>query len=154
MKWIQNTSFLLFVSMIVIVLGIGFFYRPREDLIEEEAFPIREEDTITGMDYVITIGEKEKDKSFVISSHILDSILHYKEKDNIDNFLIRLKIENKSSSDYLLKSIRIIDDYNHTFVEDVSYRKDNDINQFSFQLSKNFFDRYQSFYKIQIELEK
>ena len=142
-------SFLFFFLFFLVV-----FSKPLSlEKIEEEAIPIREDGIIIGMDYYITINKYMKDDSITISSHVLDSILHYKEPSLIHNFFIRLSIDNKSKFDYLLKNIRIIDNYSNIVLEELSYKKDGK-NSFIVFLPDTIFKKSDILYKIQIEIEK
>lgn len=145
------------VTIVVFLFSFLFymivFSKPLSmEKIEEEAIPIREDENMIGMDYYITINQYMKDNSIVISSHILDSIIHYKEPSLIHNFFVRLSINNQSKYDYLLKNIRVIDNSLNILIEDLSYQKEN--NTFLFYIPDNYFKKFQSRYNIQIEIEK
>ena len=145
--------FIIIILFFFLFIMIGFSKPLSLEKIGEEAFPIRDLDTIMGMEYVLTIYPYVKDSSLTVSSHILESILHYKDPSLIHDFFIRISIHNQSKYDYLLKSIRIIDTHTNLLIEEVSYEKENN-NIFRFHLSEDFFHSYHSSYKIQIELEK
>ncbi len=132
---------------------IGFSEPLSLEKIGEEAIPIREDDTIIGMDYVITIYSYVNDNSIVISSHILDSVLHYKDPSSIHDFYIQLSIHNQSKHDYLLKNIRIKDNRSNVIIEELSYEEESN-HVFKIFLPEDFFNHYYPTYKMQIELEK
>ena len=149
------------ISILIITIFLFFFLfflvvfsKPLSlEKIGEEAIPIREDGIIIGMDYYITINKYMKDNSITISSHVLDSILHYKDPSLIHNFFIRLSVNNKSNYDYLLKNIRILDNTSNVVLEELSYKKKED-NSFIVFLPDNIFNNSNSFYQFQIELEK
>ena len=143
------TIFLFFFLFFLVV-----FSKPLSlEKIGEEAIPIREDGIIIGMDYYITINKYMKDNSITISSHVLDSILHYKDPSLIHNFFIRLSIDNKSKYDYLLKNICILDNYSNIVIKKLSYKKDGKYSFIVF-LPDTVFKSSDILYKIQIELEK
>jgi len=152
--WKSYFMALLIMSLLIFV-GFSFFYSSNSILpTEEEAVPIREYDTITGLEYYVTIHSSQTNPSFTVTSHILESIFHYKSIDTIDDFEIHLIIDNKSLSNYLLEGIKIIDKRNHDVIEKVSYQKDSSSNSFSFLLPKSFFEKYQSYYSIEIDFSR
>ena len=73
--------------------------------IYEEATPVRDKDKIVGIDYKININSKED--NITINTKIIDSINHYKDINNIDDFYINLMINNTSNCKYYLKKIEI-----------------------------------------------
>ena len=143
--------FLVAFTILFMTTGFGLFYQPiYEEKIKEEAIPIRTEEVTTGLTYILTIGKQVQDKKLVLSTHILDSILHYKEIPTINHFLIQLKIENHTISAYLLKNISIIDSTTNVVIEDISYKKKKNSNTFSFYLNQSFFQNYKKEYILYI----
>lgn len=153
MKKVSISIITFVVFLFCFLLYMIIFSTPLSmEKIEEEAIPIREDEKIIGMDYYITINPYMKDNSIVISSRILDSVVHYKEPSLVHDFFVRLSINNQSKYDYLLKNIRIIDDSLNAFIEDLSYQKDN--NTFLFYIPDHYLQQFKSCYNIQIEIEK
>ena len=153
----ENTKNVLYTIMTILILCLlllAYFYPRKVEGIQEEAIPIRDEENMIGLDYVITIGEEMKKNQIRISSHILDSITHYTDVSQIDSFLIRVKIQNNSSFSYLLKDISIRNSMDSSFREDLDYHMGEENNLIIFQLDSLFFENYQPFYQIDIELEK
>ncbi len=149
--------YILWMILIIVVFissSIFFHEAKGKERIEEEAIPIRENEIIIGMNYTITIGEFVRETSFTISTHILDSIVHYKDLDTIDDFFIQLVMDDQSSSHYKVKNIYVIDTSIQLFVEDISYSKGEKDDCFFLFFTKDFFEHYRSNYQIQIELEK
>ena len=127
MKLFIKLFFLFFYS-------ISQFLHPTTSLEEnlslsEEAFPIREDEVIIGMDYVITIPSKSSGE-ILLSSQILDSIFHYKSIESIQDFFIRIQVNRK---DYSLVKV-FIDDPR----QELSFQKTNFLYRISFP--KDFFD--------------
>ena len=143
-------TFLCMFGFIIYEMNQAKYY----SYIDEEATPIREDGVITGMLYEIRLGERVDDSSLTISSHILDSIAHYKDTSTIDKFKVELRIDNQSEYSYLLKNIQVIDQDTNQFIQNISYSKNGNSNSFVFQLKRDFFETYKSPYRIRIELEK
>jgi len=147
-------KYIILVLLVLLILGVDFYQAKGKEEVMEEAIPIRENEVITGLEYRITIEEQVKENSFTISTHILDSILHYKNLNTIQEFFICLKIDNQSKNQYFIKSIYVIDADSNVFIQNIDYEDDTSFNQFSFLLDQEFFQTYESKYKIQIEFEK
>lgn len=146
--------FLVAFALLFMTTGFGLFYQPTyEENIKEEAIPIRTAEVTTGLSYTITIGKRVQDKTIVLSSHILDSVLHYQDISMINHFFVQLEIKNYTSSSYLLKNISIVDTTTNVVIEDIPY-VDNQNNVFSFYLEQSFFQKYKKEYVAFIELEK
>lgn len=146
MKRIFYVSFVI-VFIFLILLSISSS-RELYD-ISEEASPIREGDSIVGMDYVVTIGKDVKREDINISTSIISSILHYKDIDTINDFYVDLKINNKSRGRYLLKNIMMVS--NGGLVNrNIKYKKNN--NYISIRLSKkDLLDYNNSFIKLELK---
>ena len=142
----------LFLFLFLFFFLILLFYHPSQGKgkIEEEVFTIREKDVIHGFQYVLSIEKEVNDSRMTLSTHILDSILHYKSLDDIDEVCIYLKIINDSPYTYLLQRIYLLDSSNQLFLQNIPYDKDKKC----YLLTKAFFESYRSSYKIQIELAK
>lgn len=142
----------LFLFLVFSFFLLLLFYHPShgKGKIEEEVFPIREGDVIHGFQYVLSIEKEVNDSRLTLSTHILDSILHYKSLEDIDEVCVYLKIMNASPYTYLLQRIYLLDSSNQLFLQNISYDKDKKC----YLLTKSFFESYQSSYKIQIELAK
>ena len=142
---IYITVVLGFIFLILLVISSS---RELYD-INEEASPIREGDSIVGMDYVVTIGENVKRKDINISTSIIPSILHYKDINNINDFYVDLKIKNNSKGKYLLKNIMMVS--NGGLVnKNIKYTKNS--NYISIKLSKNdLLDYSNSFIKLELK---
>lgn len=69
----------------------------------EEVIPIRNEENIIGINYYITLTKSYNDDK--ITTHIIDSIYHYKELDNTNNFLVTIILKNNSKYNYRLKKV-------------------------------------------------
>lgn len=119
-------------------------------MIEEEVLPIRDGDTISGFQYVLSIEKEVNDSRITLSTHILDSILHYKDLNNIDEICLYLKIENATPYTYLLQRIYLLDSTNHLFLQNIFYDEEKEC----FLLTRDFFSSYQSSYRIQMEFAK
>ena len=119
--------------------------------ISEEASPIREGDSIVGMDYVVTIGEDVKRDDINIATSIMSSILHYKDISTIDDFYVDLKIDNKSNKNYLLKNIILVSN-GGLINKKVKYKKNK--NFISIKLKRDDFINYNGNSFIKLELEK
>ena len=152
MKYSKYLILSFLVVLLLLILGSTFYQPEGYEKVEEEAIPIRENEVIIGMDYRVHIKEYVNDSVIVLSSHILDSIVHYMELDSIDHFLIRLKIESFHSA-YSLKDIYIIDSITHVVIEKIFYEFDGN-DSVIFFLGKNYFQKYESSNRIQIELKK
>ncbi len=72
----------------------------------EEAIPIRENDRIVGMNYMITIPKDYPLKNR-ISTHIVDSIVHYKDLDNLESFPVSVLLKNEMDDDFELVEVSI-----------------------------------------------
>ena len=152
-KYILDSILVLSVIVLFMTTGFGSFYEfENKDRITEEAIPIREEEIITGLNYHITIGKNVQDSSLVISSKILDSIVHYKDTHMIEDFTIHLIIHNQTENSYLLKKIYIIDSSTNIVKKDISYVMKN--NEFLFHLDSFYFKEYKKEDQVFIELEK
>lgn len=141
--------------IIILLLILLFFYsnnKTTSSLISEEANPIRDVETIKGMDYTITINERERKNNIKLFTEILSSIYHYKDINSIDSFYINLKIDNKTNYNYLIKSIKIIDRGDNSLKRNISYDETNE--EVKFNLLKEDFINYNSNNYIEIELEK
>ena len=152
-----NRYYSLLFTVIIIFIIILFLFRDKDYSLEhfnlwEEATPVRLDDEIIGLDYVITIGKHMKQDSILMEPKIFESINHYLDIQMLDSFQIFLVLDNNSRYPYLLKNIHIVDS-NSQFIENVRYQKSG-TNQFYFQLPRNFLENYHSNYKIQLELEK
>ena len=149
---IKKTAGILLLLLLFSPLLQKTFYESngKEKLIEE-ANPIREDGIITGLEYTITIQEETDDDKIIFSTHILDSILHYKSIENIESFSIDLKIENNSNNSYSLKKISLVNTINF-IEEDILYV--NTLEGISFVLSKDVFERFYLDYEIKIEFDK
>ena len=141
----------LLLLLFSLFLQNTFYESNGKEKITEEANPIRKDDVIIGLEYNITIQKEAQDDKIIFSTHILDSILHYKSMENIESFLIDLKIENNSNNSYLLKKISLMNTIDF-MEEDISYV--NTLEGVSFILSKDVFYKFYLDYQIQIELDK
>ncbi len=101
------------------------------DDIIEEADPIRKEDKIVGMNYKITIP---KNYSFyrVLSTHIVDSIAHYKDLNDIQSFVVSVTLKNETEKDIRLKEVLVKNDdiVTNRFSNDIIFYKGG-VNSFS-----------------------
>jgi len=141
--------------IIILLLVLLFFYsnsKSSSNLISEEANPIRNKEIIEGMDYTITIDEKEKNNNIKIYTAILSSIYHFKDINNIDEFYVDLKIDNQTRYNYILKNIKIVDRIDNSLKHIVSY--DELLEKVRINLKKEDFINYNKNYDIEIELEK
>jgi len=149
----KNIYYVEFYIIVLIVLLLFFYSNNKNNrsFINEEALPIRNNEIIEGMNYIVTI-DNTKDNNITILSEILSSIYHYKDINNINDFYIDLKIDNKTDYNYLLKDISIIDSIDNVVIRNIDYNyKDSDI---SFTLNKDDFTNYNLNKRIKIELEK
>lgn len=149
----KNIYYVEFYIIVLIVLLLFFYSNNKNNrsFINEEALPIRDNEIIEGMNYIITI-DNMKDNNITILSEILSSIYHYKDINNISDFYIDLKIDNKTDYNYLLKDISIVDSVDNIIIKDIDYNyKDSDI---SFTLNKDDFTNYNLNKRIKIELER
>ena len=121
-----------------------------KEILSEEANPIREKEVIIGMEYTLTM---RGDTSMILSSHILDSIVHFKDLETIDTFLVRLVIDSPPSCLFTVKDIYVIDTMTNVFIRDIPYFYE-EKEYVVFTLEKEFFQVYRPEYQIQIELEK
>ena len=137
---------ILFLLLVLLVINSSYeLYN-----ISEESSPIREGESIVGMDYIITIGEDVKRHDINIATSIISSILHYKDINTINDFYVDLKINNKSHKKYLLKNIMLVN--NSGMVDKkVKYKKNKDY--IYIKLSKDDFLNYGNNSFIKIELE-
>jgi len=94
-------KYLIIVMLSLLLAGCN---NTKEE-INEEAFPIRKQDIIVGLNYKISINTK-KDK-LIINTKLIDSINHYKDFNSINNFFIKMIIDNNSKKKYYLKKIEI-----------------------------------------------
>lgn len=143
------TRYIIFYLFILIILLL-FFYSNKKDytyLINEEATPIRELNEITGMNYKVDIDKSIKDKNIDIYSKIISSIYHYKDVNNIKDFLINLEIDN----DYIIDDINIVDDNNY-IIRNINYKKNGE--EIFFNLDECDFTNYNSNYDIKIKLKR
>ena len=138
-------------SIILLVLIINSSKDVRS--IGEEANPIREGDSIVGMNYVITIGDDVKKNELDINTSIISSVLHYKDINSINDFFIDLKINNKSKYNYLIKNIVITDRYG-VINKKVKYKKNKKKNYISINLNKDDLYQFTNNNSIRIELKK
>lgn len=138
-------------SIILLVLIINSSKDIRS--IGEEANPIREGDSIVGMNYVITIGDDVKKNELDINTSIISSVLHYKDINSINDFFIDLKINNKSKYNYLIKNIVITDRYG-VINKKVKYKKNKKKNYISINLNKDDLYQFTNNNSIRIELKK
>lgn len=146
--------FLIISSFFVLflILGGNTFQQSfsSQEEVFEEAIPIRQETIMTGLRYIVKVDQKVRDSSLTISSHILDSILHYMEIEMIDQFMVQLEI---TASSYQLKNLSVVDTLTNVVVEDISYFE-REKGVFVFELNSSFFKHYQKEYVIFINLEK
>ena len=142
-------SILLFTFFPLFLLFSYSYYEKDDFEIQEEATPIRQGDTITGLRYVITIPESADSSSISFSSWIIDSVLHYKDVHSIDSFFIEVVIDNHSSCPYVFDRIALVS-LDNTWIEDISYEKREKSIVLSF--TKDFFLQYGTNSKIQIAL--
>ena len=94
-------KYLIIVMLSLLLAGCN---NTKEE-INEEAFPVRKQDIIVGLNYKISINTK-KDK-LIINTKLIDSINHYKDFNSINNFFIKMIIDNNSKKKYYLKKIEI-----------------------------------------------
>ena len=99
-------KYLIMVMLSLLLVGCN----NTKEVIKEEAFPVRKQDLIVGLNYKISINSK-KDK-LIINTKVIDSINHYKDFNSINNFFIKLIIDNNSKNKYYLKKIEINNDSN------------------------------------------
>ena len=153
----QYLKFSLFIGGILLFLlaGVGFFqYTSIEEEIEEEAFPIWEEDHIIGLNYEITMGKNIDNQIITVTTHILDSIYHYKDIQEIEQFLVNFVIHNHTKYSYFLKDVYVIDTVTNMVMADISYSKGSMNNHFQFSLTRKNFQNYDEKYRIQVVLER
>lgn len=141
--------YIIFYLFILIILLL-FFYSDKRDytyLINEEATPIRDLDEIKGMKYRVDIDDRVKDKKIDVYSKIISSIYHYKDINNINDFLIDLEID----KDYKIDNINIVDNNNY-IIKNIKF--DNIGNNIIFNLEREDFSDFNNTYDIKIELKR
>lgn len=140
----------LLVVLFFFLLNHNFVYQSSsKEKIEEEVIPIRSGAVITEFKYYITIQKEVKDEKLILSTHILESIFHYKNIESIGTIQIYVVI--KSHSSYYIDRIYLMDQNINLFIQDMDYQKKDG---YYFLLTKEFFQMYQPSYEIQIDLKK
>lgn len=74
------------------------------EVISEEAIPIRDGDIITGMEYNIKLN-KGIDKEILLDTKVIESIYHYKDISKLDRFSVLFNMTNNSNNKYVVKKI-------------------------------------------------
>lgn len=122
--------------MVILLFGSVFLLTNKNNNvlnITEEATPIRNNMTIEAMDYRITINNNSKDR-IIKDTHIIDSINHYLDVSERNNFMINLKLINNSHDNYYLKRIVI---YNNVgIIKTYNYNKQIDYTEINLNLDK------------------
>ena len=143
----KNIKYFVFYILVLLLVLLYFYSNSKVDNnFFEEANPIREYDTINGMNYDITLNDN-RNSNIKIYSSILSSIYHYKDINNINNFFVNLNIN--SNSNYLVENISIIDKSSKKLIKKINYNTSDDT--ISFDLNKNDFNNN---YDIMIILKK
>ena len=129
---------IILIVIPVLIITLGFNNTIKKDDIQEEATPIRIEDTIQKMEYNIIIRDSNKDK-ISYNTKILDSIYHYTDISKFDEFLINLKLDNKTQDKYYLKKIII---YNkNKIIKTYNYQNIIDNREVDLKLSKDILNK-------------
>ncbi len=122
--------------MVILLFGSVFLLTNKNNNvlnITEEATPIRNNMTIEAMDYRITINNNSKDR-IIKDTQIIDSINHYLDVSERNNFMINLKLINNSHDKYYLKRIVI---YNNVgIIKTYNYNKQIDYTEINLNLDK------------------
>ena len=122
--------------MVILLFGSVFLLTNKNNNvlnITEEATPIRNNITIEAMDYRITINNNSKDR-IIKDTQIIDSINHYLDVSERNNFMINLKLINNSHDKYYLKRIVI---YNNVgIIKTYNYNKQIDYTEINLNLDK------------------
>lgn len=122
--------------MVILLFGSVFLLTNKNNNvlnITEEATPIRNNMTIEAMDYRITINNNSKDR-IIKDTQIIDSINHYLDVSERNNFMINLKLINNSHDNYYLKRIVI---YNNVgIIKTYNYNKQIDYTEINLNLDK------------------
>ena len=122
--------------MVILLFGSVFLLTNKNNNvlnITEEATPIRNNMTIEAMDYRITINNNSKDR-IIKDTYIIDSIDHYLDVSERNNFMINLKLINNSHDNYYLKRIVI---YNNVgIIKTYNYNKQIDYTEINLNLDK------------------
>lgn len=122
--------------MVILLFGSVFLLTNKNNNvlnITEEATPIRNNMTIEAMDYRITINNNSKDR-IIKDTYIIDSINHYLDVSERNNFMINLKLINNSHDNYYLKRIVI---YNNVgIIKTYNYNKQIDYTEINLNLDK------------------
>ena len=122
--------------MVILLFGSVFLLTNKNNNvlnITEEATPIRNNITIEAMDYRITINNNSKDR-IIKDTQIIDSINHYLNVSERNNFMINLKLINNSHDKYYLKRIVI---YNNVgIIKTYNYNKQIDYTEINLNLDK------------------
>lgn len=149
MKNFRRIVCLLLISMITIII-LGFSNK-KEISIEEEANPIRNNNIIVGLDYILKLNHSNNSK-ITVKSNILNSINHYKDINQINDFFVLLKLKNNKHK-YLVRNVSLVDKSGNLEVYNINYIK-SDKNTIRLNIDKNILSYYKAGYDIQIELEK
>lgn len=122
--------------MVILLFGSVFLLTNKNNNvlnITEEATPIRNNMTIEAMDYRITINNNSKDR-IIKDTQIIDSINHYLDVSERNNFMINLKLINNNHDKYYLKRIVI---YNNVgIIKTYNYNKQIDYTEINLNLDK------------------
>lgn len=123
-----------------------------KEYVKEEAIPIWNEDTIERFDYSITITKEEKEKNVSISTHIIDSIFHYKDINNIEQIEVHIIVKNESQYQYLLQRLYIYEEETNIVIQEIAYEQKN--NTIIFTLEKEIIEMSSLKHRIKIEFVK
>lgn len=137
-KWIPVVVFLFCFLLL-------FLSRKENIVVLEEVVPIREEEKIVGLIYDVSIS-KSRFSSLQISTSILQSIMHYKNIQEMDSFFVEMHLKYPSS--YQIQEIRLKEDIRG--IKSLSYTKDQ--NKILFHFSKKFFQNLKKENDIEIIL--
>ena len=124
----------------------------QEEKVAEEVLPIWNNGIIQSFEYTITISEETKDNFIIFSTHILDSIYHYKGINNTENISILLNIKSKDN-EYYLDKIFLTNIPLNLFIENIPYQKQSQ-NNYLVYLSNTILKEDYTFTKIELKLKK
>ena len=148
-KYLKEIIILLGIVLLFFITRYTFYKKDKEKInIEEEVTPVWIEDKIESFEYEIIIEKNLNEKELLLSTHILDSISHYKDINSLENITVYITINNQSNNNYQIKNILLVDESNVT-IKKISYTKDN--NKIIFQVDKSFFTPYLSIVQLQLK---
>lgn len=150
---IKKTLLLFSLLLLFFISRIDFTSSiDSKEYVKEEAIPIWNEEQIERLDYSITITKEEKENNFSISTHIIDSILHYKDINNIEQIEVHIILDNQSQYEYLLQRLYIYEEETNRIIQIIAYEQNSKI--ISFTLEKELLERSSLKHRIKLDFIK